>query len=53
MKVCLVRQKDAAEAYYAKLAEKTTRAESSRSAAVAAWEAGAEDEIEDAMSTSQ
>ena len=44
---------DAAEAYYAKLVEKKTRAESSRSAAAVAWEAGAEDEIEDTMSISQ
>ena len=47
MKLRLVQQKrwDAAEAYYAKLVEKKTRAESSRSAAAVAWEAGAEDEI--------
>ena len=52
MKLRLVQQKrwDAAEAYYAKLVEKKTRAESSRSVA---WEAGAEDEIEDTMSISQ
>jgi hypothetical protein len=55
LKLRLVQQKrwDAAEAYYAKLVEKKTRAESSRSAAAAAWEAGAEDEIEDTMSISQ
>ena len=33
--------------------EKKTRVESSRSAAAVAWEAGAEDEIEDTMSISQ
>ena len=38
---------------YAKLVEKKTRAESSRSVAAVAWEAGAEDEIEDTMSISQ
>ena len=55
MKVRLVQQKrwDAAEAYYAKLVEKKTRVESSRGAAAVAWEAGAEDEIEDTMSISQ
>eukprot|EP01046_Picozoa_sp_COSAG06_P044165 COSAG06_NODE_5907_length_3217_cov_4.295382_3_plen_50_part_00 len=40
-------------AYYAKLVEKKTRAESSHSVAAMAWEAGVEDEIEDTMSISQ